>query len=169
MSHLFESGSQNVGASASASLLPTNIQSWFPLGLIGLTSLQSKGLSRVFSSATVWKHQFFSTQPSLQSNSYICTWLLEKPWLWLYVLFSAKWYLFFNTLSSFVIIFHPRNKHFLISWLQSLSAVILEPKKIKSVTASTSSPSICLELMGAIYMLSHLFSMQLSLESLHSP
>ena len=79
MSQHFSSGGQSTGASASAPVLSTNIQSWFPLGLISLTSLQSKGLSRVFSSATVWKHQFFSTQPSLQSNSHIHTWLLEKP------------------------------------------------------------------------------------------
>ena len=57
---------------ASASVLPVNMQGWFPLGLTGLTSLQSKGLSRVFSSTTVWKHRFFSIQPSLRSNSYIC-------------------------------------------------------------------------------------------------
>ena len=59
--------------------LPTSIQGWFPLGLTGLISLQSKGLWRVFSSTTIWKHQFFSTQPSSWSNSHICTWLLEKP------------------------------------------------------------------------------------------
>ena len=66
-------------ASASAPVLPMNIQGWFPLGLTDLISLQSKGLSRVFSSTIIWKHQFFSTQPSLWSNSHICTWLLEKP------------------------------------------------------------------------------------------
>ena len=65
--------------SASASVLPMNIQDWFPLGLTGLISLQSKQLSRVFSSTTVWKHQFFSPQPSLWSNSHINTGLLEKP------------------------------------------------------------------------------------------
>ena len=60
-----------------------NIQDWFPLGLTGLISLLSKGLSRVFSSTTVQKHQFFSAQLSLWSNSHIHTWLLGKPWLWL--------------------------------------------------------------------------------------
>ena len=70
---------QIIGASASASVLPMNIHGWFPLGLTGLISLQSKGLSRVFSSTTVQKHQFFGTQPSLLSNSHICTWLLKKP------------------------------------------------------------------------------------------
>ena len=67
------------GASASASVLPMNIQDWFPLGWIGWISLQSKGLSRVFSNTTVQKHQFFSVQPSLWSKSHIHTWLLEKP------------------------------------------------------------------------------------------
>ena len=65
MSQLFASGSQSTGASASASVLPVNIQGWFPLGLTGLISLQSKGLSRVFSSTKIWKHQFFGIQLSL--------------------------------------------------------------------------------------------------------
>ena len=67
----------NIGASAS--VLPMNIQDWFPLELISLISLQSKGFSRVFSNTTVQKHQFFSAQPSLWFNSHIHTWLLEKP------------------------------------------------------------------------------------------
>ena len=75
-----------------------NIQVWFPLGLTGLISFLSKGLSRVFANATIPKHQFFSTLPSLWSNSHICTWLLKKPQLWLYRPFSAKWHLcFLNT------------------------------------------------------------------------
>ena len=74
VSQLFTSGGQNIVASAT--LLPMNIQDWFPLGLTGLISSLSKGLSRVFSSTTVWKHQFFGTQPSLWSNSYGCTLLL---------------------------------------------------------------------------------------------
>ena len=78
VSQFFASGSQRIGASASASILPMNIQYWFPLGLTGLISLESKGLSRVFSNTTVRKHQLFSAQPSLGSNSHICTWLLEK-------------------------------------------------------------------------------------------
>ena len=68
----------SIGASASASVLLVNIQDWFPLGLTGLI-LQSKGLSRVFSSTIIQKHQFFGTQPSLWSNSRNHTWLLEKP------------------------------------------------------------------------------------------
>ena len=79
MSWLFPSGGQSTGASTSASVLPMNIQGWFPLGLNGLISLQPNRLSRVFSSTTIWKHQFFSVQPSLWSNYHICTWPLEKP------------------------------------------------------------------------------------------
>ena len=78
MSQFFKSGGQSIGASASASVLPMNIQGWFPLGLISLSSLPSKGLSRVFFNTTVQKRQFFGTQPSLWSNSHIYTWLLEK-------------------------------------------------------------------------------------------
>ena len=79
ISWLFTSSGQSIGASASASVLPMNIQDWFPLGLTGLISLQCKWLSRIFSNTTVQKHQFFGTQPSLWSNSHIRTWLLEKP------------------------------------------------------------------------------------------
>ena len=78
VSLLFISGGQSVGALASASVLPMNIQDWFPLGLTGLISLLSQGLSRVFSSTTIWKHQFISLQTSLWFNSHIHTWLLEK-------------------------------------------------------------------------------------------
>ena len=77
-SWLFAPGGQRIGASASASVLLMNIQDWFPLGFIGLISLLSKGLSRVFSSTTVRKHQFFSAQPCLWSNSHIHRWLLER-------------------------------------------------------------------------------------------
>ena len=79
MSQFFTAGGQSFRASALASILPMNIRGWSPLGLIGLIPLQSKGLSIVFSNSTVWKHQFFRIQPSLWSNSGICTWLLEKP------------------------------------------------------------------------------------------
>ena len=78
MSWLFTSGGQSIGTSASASVLLMNIQDWFPLVLTGLISLQSKGLSRVFSNTTIQKHQFFHSQSSLWSNSLIHTWLLEK-------------------------------------------------------------------------------------------
>ena len=79
MSQLFTSGGQSVGVSASISVLPMNIQDWFPLGLTGWIFFQSKGLSRVFSNTTVQKHQFFGAQLSSQSNSHIHTWPLEKP------------------------------------------------------------------------------------------
>ena len=81
MSQFFSSDGQSIGvsASASASVLPKNIQDWFPLGLTGWTSLLPKGLSRVFSNTTVQKHQSFSAQLSLQSNSHVHTWPLEKP------------------------------------------------------------------------------------------
>ena len=103
-SQLFASGGQSIGASGSASVLPVNIQGWFPLGLTGLISLLSKGLSRVFSNTTVWKHQVFSAQPSLWSNSHIHYWafLLKKKILCptLYVLIQNllsldSWVVFF--------------------------------------------------------------------------
>jgi len=77
MSQLFTWGGQSIGVSASASVLPMNTQDWSPLGWTGWISLQSKGLSRVFSNTTVQKHQFFGPQLSSQSSSHIHTWLLE--------------------------------------------------------------------------------------------
>ena len=74
---------QSIGAWASASVLPMNIQDWLPLVLTGFISLQSKGLSTVYSNTIVQKHQFSGLQPSLWSNSHIHRWLLEKPLLWL--------------------------------------------------------------------------------------
>ena len=118
-------------------VLPMNIQGWFSLGLTGLISLQSRGLSRVFSSTTVWKHHFFGAEPSLWLNLHIHTWLLEKNktlTIWTFV--GKVMSLLFNILSRFVITFLPRSKHLLISWLQSPSPVILDPKKIKYVTVS---------------------------------
>ena len=78
MSWLFASSGQSIGASASASVLPVNIQGWFLLELIGLISLLSKGLPRVFFSTAIQKHKFFTSQPSWLSNSYNHTWLLKK-------------------------------------------------------------------------------------------
>ena len=138
------SGGQSIGASASASVLPMNIQGWFPLGLTGLISLQSKGLSRVFSSTTVQKHQFFSAQPSIDmtewlSLSHICT--FRKTIALTRQTFVGKvMSLLFNTLSRFVMSFLLRCKRLLISWLQSPSAVILEPKKIQILTISIFFP-----------------------------
>ena len=87
MSQLFASGGQSIGISASTSVLPMNIQDWFPLGWTGWISLQSKGLSRVFSSTTV-QNQFFCAQLSLWSNSHVHTRPLEKPGMLRFILFS---------------------------------------------------------------------------------
>ena len=136
MSLFFASGGQSIGVSVSTSVLPMNNQDWFPLGWTGWISLQSKGLSRVFSNTTVQKNQFFGKVLSL----------------------------LFNMLSRLVITILPRSKRLSISWLQSPSAVILEPKKIESDTASTVSPPICHEMMGPdamilVYILSTVFSL----------
>ena len=105
----------SIGVSASASVLPMNIQDWFPLGWTGWICLLSKGLSRVFSNTTVQKHQFFSTQLSLQSNSHIHRWLLEKLDYWSLALTRRTFIgkvmsLLFNMLSRLVIAFLPRSK-----------------------------------------------------------
>ena len=116
ISQLFTSGDQIIRASAS--VLPINIQGWFPLGLTGLIFLQSKGLWGVFSSTTIQKHQFFDAQPFLRSNSHICTHDYWKNHS--FDLMDLCWQNdvpAFNTLSRFGIAFHPRNKHLLISWL----------------------------------------------------
>ena len=145
-SQLFASGGQSTGASASASVLPMNIQGLFPLGLTGLISLLSKGHLRVFTSTTVRKHHSAVLRllygPTLMSMTIGKTTALT---IWTFV--SKLMSLLFNMLSRFVIAFLPRRKWLVISWLLSLSTVILEPKKIKSVTASTYSPSICHEVM----------------------
>ena len=140
VSQLFASCAQTIGASASASVLPMNIQDWFPLGLTGLISLQSKGLSRVFSSTTIQKHQFLAAQLSLRvhvSHPYMTTGKTIALTIQSFV--GKVMSLLFNMLSRFVIAFLPRIKRHLISWLQSPCAVILEPKN---------SPSICHEGMG---------------------
>ena len=149
MSRLFTSGGQSIGASASVLVLPMNIQSWFSLGLTSLISLLSKELSRIFSSTTIQKHQFFNAQPSYGptlSYPYLAT---GKTIAWTRWTFAGKvMSLLFNMLVTFVIAFLPRSKHLLILWLQLPSAGILKPKKVKSVTVSTFSPSICHEVMG---------------------
>ena len=149
MSWLFSSGGQSIGTSASASVLPINIQSWFPLGLTGLIFLPSEGLSRAFSNTTVGNHQFFSSHLFFYGATLTSIhdyWKNQAFTRWTFV--SKVMSLLFNMLSSLVIAFLPRSKHLLISWLQSLSTVILESKKIKSVTVSIVSPSICHEVMG---------------------
>ena len=90
MNLLFTLGGQSIGASASTSVLPVNIQGCFRGGLTHLISWQSKGLSRLFSRTAVWKNQFFGAQPSLWSNSHIHPWLLGKPSFWLDRPLSAK-------------------------------------------------------------------------------
>ena len=134
MSQLFSSGGLSIGVADSASVPSMNIQDSFPFGLTGLIFLQSKGLSRVFSNTTVQKHQFFGAPLSLWSNShpYMTTGKTRSLTKRTYV--SKEMSLLFNVLSRLVKTFLPRSKCLLISWLQSPSAVILEPKKIKSDT-----------------------------------
>ena len=103
MSQLFVSGDQNTRGSASASVLPMNIQGWFHLGLTDLISLQSKGPSRVFSSTTVWKHQFFGVQPSFMaplSHPYMTPGKTIALTIWTFV--SKVMSLLFKTLSRFL-------------------------------------------------------------------
>ena len=147
MSQLFAWGGQSIGVSASTSALPMNTQDWSGLGWTRWISLQSKGLSGVFSNTTVQKHQFFGTQLSSQSNShpYMTTGKTIALTRWTFV--RKVMSLLFNMLSRLVKTFLPRSKRLLISWLQSPSAVILEPPKIKSDTVSTVSPSISHEVM----------------------
>ena len=128
-SQLFTSGGQSTGASASGSVLPMNIKGWFPLGLTGLISMLSKGLSRVFSNTTVEKDQFFGVQPFYivqLSLSYMTTGKTIALTIWTFVCKVIS--LLFNMLSRFVIAFLPRCKHLLILLLQSPSTVILEPR-----------------------------------------
>ena len=132
MSNIFISDSQNIGVSGSASVLPMNIQDWFPLGWTGWISLRSKGLSRVFSYTAVQKHQFFCHSAFLivqLSHPYMTTGKTIALTRWTFV--GKVMSLLLNMLSRLVITFLPRGKHLLISWLQSPSAVILEPKKNK--------------------------------------
>ena len=148
VSWLLASGDGNTGASASASVLPIKFQGWFPLRLTGLISSLSKGLSGVFSSTTFQRHQLSGALPSYSSAlTTICDHWEDHSLD--YIDFNGRvMSLLFNTLSRFVTDFLPRSNHLLISWLQSLYVVILEPKKRKSVTTFTFSPSICHEIMG---------------------
>ena len=138
MSQLFAWGGQSTGISASASVLPKKSQGWSPSEWTGWISLQSKGLPRVFSNTTVQKHQFFSTQLSSQSNAHSQTWLLDSTALTWRTFVGKVMSLLLNMLSRLIITFLPRSKRLLISWLQSPSAVILEPPKMKSDTVSPS-------------------------------
>ena len=133
MSQPFAWGSQSIGVSASASVLPMNTQDWFPSEWTGWISLHSKGLSRVFSNTTVQKHQFFSAQLSSQSNSHIHPYIHTGKTIALtrQTFVGKVMSLLLNMLSRLVITFLPVSKCLLISWLQSPSAVILEPPKNK--------------------------------------
>ena len=129
ISKFFTSGGQNIGMLASASVLPMNIQDWFLLGWTGWISLLSKGLSSLLqhhSSKASILHcsTFFMVQ---LSHPYMTTGRTEALTRWTFV--GKLMSMVFNMRSRLVIIFHPRSKHLLISWLQSPSAVILEPKK----------------------------------------
>ena len=129
------------------SVFPMTIQDWFPLGWTGLISLQSKVLSRVFSNnsktSVLQCSAFFMIH---LSHTYMTTGKTVALTIWTFV--SKVISMLFNMLSSFVIAFLPRSSHLLTSWLQSTSALILEPKKIKSFTVSIASPSIYPEVMG---------------------
>ena len=143
MSRLFLSGGPSIGASASASVLPMNIRDSFPLGWTGLVSQQSKGLStspyHSSKASILWLSAFFMlkhTHPYMSTGKTIA--------LTIQTFVSKVMSLLFNMLPRFVIAY-SRSKRLLISWLQSTSVVILQPKNIKSVTVS---PSICHEVMG---------------------
>ena len=140
---LFASGGQSIGVSASTSVLPMNIQDWFPWWWTSWISLQSKGtlkslLQHHSSKASIlWCSAFFIVQishPYMTTGKTIA--LTRRTFV------GKVMSLLLNMLSRLVVTFLPRSKRLLISWLQSPSAVILEPKKIKSDTVSTVSPSI---------------------------
>ena len=148
MSQLFASGSQSIGVSSSTSVLPKNTQDWSPLGWTGWISLQSKGLKSLLQHhsskvSILWHSAFFIvqlSQPYMTNGKTIS--LTRRTFV------GKVMSLLFNMLSRLVITSLPRSKHLLISWLQAPSAVILEPKKIKSLTVSIVSPSTCHEVMG---------------------
>ena len=125
----FSSDSQSIGASAS--ILPMSIQGWFPLGLTGLIFLLSEGLSRIFSSTIVQKHQFFGAQPSLWSSSYIGTGKTIALTIWTFV--SKVMSLIFNMLSKFVRAFLPRSNRllFFVAAVTVCSDFIAQENKIR--------------------------------------
>ena len=129
VSQLFPSGGQSITVSASASVLPMNIQGWFPLGWTGLISLLSKGLFKSLQhhsskASVLWCSAFFIFQ---LSHPYMTTGNTIALTRWIFV--GKVMFLLFNMLSRLVITFLPRSKRLLISWLQSPSALILEPPK----------------------------------------
>ena len=144
MSQFFTSGGQSIGVSASASVLPMNIQDWFPFTWTCLISLKSKSLQHHSSKAFIHRHSAFFilqlTHPYMTTGKTIA--LTRQTFV------GKVMSLLFNMLSRLVITCLPRSKHLLNLWLQSPSAVILEPQKIKSLTVSIVSPSIYHEVMG---------------------
>ena len=148
MSQFFKSAGQNIGASGSTLVLPMNIQNWFPLGWTGWISLQSKRLKSFLQhhsskASILWCSAFFIVQ---LSHPYMTTGKAIALTRWTFV--GKVMSLLFNMLSRLVIAFLPRSKCLLISWLQSLPAVIWTPPKIKSLTISIFSPCICHKVMG---------------------
>ena len=149
MSQLFTSGGQGIGVSTSASVLPMNIPrlisfriDWFDL--LAVQGTVKSLLQQHSSKASVlWCSAFFMVQ---LSHPYTTTEKTIALTLWAFI--GKVMSLFFNMLSRFVIVFLPRSKNHLISWLQSPSAVTLEPQEIKSVIVSIVTPSICHEVMG---------------------
>ena len=160
MSQLFISGGQSTGASVLASISPSNEYTglisfrtdWFDLLAVQgtLKSLLQHHSSKAL---ILWHSAFFMVQ---HSHLNMTTGKIIALTVWIFV--SKVMSLLFNTLSRFVIAFLPKSKCLLISWLQSTSEVILEPKKIKSVSASTFSPSICHEVMGPDAMILNFFN-----------
>ena len=145
MSQFFTSGGSSIGVSTS--VLPMNIQDWFPLGWIFWISLQSKRLLSLLQhhsskASIIWHSAFFIVQLSHPYMTTGKTIALTRQ-----TIVGKVMSLLFNILSSLVRAFLPRSKCLLISWLQSPSAVILEPKKIKLVTVSIIFPSICHEVI----------------------
>ena len=149
MSWLFASGGQNIVASASAPVLPMGIQGWFPLGLTGLISLQSRGLWRVFFTTALERVNSLALRllygPTLTA-AYVSTGKTMALTVGTFV--SKVMSLFFNTLSRFLIAFLPKSKHLIISRLQSPFRLTVECKKRKFVTVSIVASSICHEVMG---------------------
>ena len=138
MSWFFASGGQSIGVSVSASVLPMNIQDWFPLGLTGWISLQSllqhhSSKASIIQCSALFMVQFLSMRDYWKKNMALTRWIFV----------GKVMSLLFNMLSMLTIAFLARMKALLLSWLQSPSAVTLEPKKIKSLTVSIVPPSIC--------------------------
>ena len=141
MSQFFTSGGQSIGTSASVSFLPMTIQGWFPFRLTCLISLLSRDSQHHSSKTSIlWCSAFF------MSNSHVHRWLLGHSFDYMDLCWQSDVSAFQYT--KFVIAFLQRSKCLLISWLQSPSAVIFEPPKIKSLVISIVSPSICHEVMG---------------------